>query len=221
MKQKQVRLDEIVADTSLQVRKEINGWYVSKYVQVLKSGKNFKDSIVVLPDMRIVSGFTRYEAYKRVLDPSDKIPVRIYEAESEEDAFQFAVRENITHGQPLEEFEKKSIRRRLQHQGWTDEQISQFIGVSLERLYKWDAERVVVNSGGKQQQEDTKPGTRLPQQVSQKQYEQHVNHHAVSTVFHARKVLQRIKDGTIERDEKTVNVLEELRQALEDELAAV
>ncbi len=221
MKQKQIRLDEIVADTSLQVRKEINYWYVSRCVQVLKSGKDFKDSIVVLPDMRIVSGFTRYEAYKRVLDPSDKIKVRVYEAESEEDAFQFAVKENIAHGQPLKEFEKKSIRRRLQHQGWTDDQISQFIGVSLERLYKWDAERVVVRSGDKQQQEDTKPGTRLPQQVSQEQYKQHVNHHAVSTVFHARKVLERIKDGTIERDEKTVSVLEELRQALEEELEAV
>ena len=220
MEKKQVRLDEIIVDTSLQVRKEVNSFYVSKYVQVLKSGNDFRDSIVVLPDMRLVSGFTRYEAYKRVLDPSHFITVRVYPAENDEDAFLFAAKENLTHGQPLAEFEKKSIRRRLQDQGWDDERISQFLGVSLERLHKWDATRVQVKVGNKGDEEprDTKPTTKLPETVSEEQYENHIQHHATSTIFHARQILQRLWDGTVEQDEKTFGTLEELRKAIENEL---
>lgn len=220
METKQVKLDEIIVDTSLQVRKEVNSFYVSKFKEVLRAGNDFKDSMVILPDMRVVSGFTRYEAYKRVLDPTHIITVRIYHAENDEDAFLFAAKENLTHGQPLTEFEKKSIRRRLQDQEWDEERISQFIGVSLERLYKWDATRVQVKVGNKGDEEprDTKPGTKLPETVSEKQYEEHVEHHTTATTFHARHILQRLRDGTVEQDSKTINTLDELRQAIENEL---
>lgn len=218
MKTKHVTLENLVADTSLQVRKEINGWVVSRLVQVLKSGNEFEDPIAILPDNRILAGFHRFQAYKRVKDPQEKIKVQVYQAKDEQDAYLFAVKSNLTHGQPLEEFEKKAIRRKLQGSGWTDEQISLFIGVSLDRLYKWDAERVVVQSGSKTEQMDTKPGTRLPKKLSKEQYAEHINHHAVSTVFHARKIIGRIKDGTIEDDERTTEVLGELYACLQDAL---
>lgn len=216
MQTKQVPLENLIADTSLQVRKQINSWVVSRLVQVLKSGNEFEDPLVILPDNRILAGFHRHQAYMKVKDPQEKVKVQIYKAKDDQDAYLFAVRSNLTHGEPLQEFEKKSIRRNLQGSGWTDEQISQFIGVSMDRLYKWDAERVIVQSGGKSEQMDTKPGTRLPKELSQKQYAEHVNHHAVGTVFHARKIIGRIKDGTIEDDERTMEVLGDLYVCLQD-----
>lgn len=218
MKSKQVELQHVIADTSLQVRKEINGWFVSKLVQVLKSGNKFHDDIMVLPDMRIISGFTRYEAYKKVLEPTDKITIRIYPAKNDRDAYCKAVEENINHGQPLQEFEKKAIRRNLQNQGWQDEKISKFLGISLDRFNHWDAKQVIVSIGegkkAKQEKRDVKPGVYLPGKITEEQYKSHVDHHAISVVFHARQIIGRLKDGTVDLDEQTMAVLSDLHELL-------
>lgn len=219
MKQEQVQLDQILLDSTFQVRKDINSWVVSRLVQVLKSGNDFQDRIVILPDGRTLAGFHRVCAYRKVLAPQASIDVLIYEAESDEDAYQFAVKSNVAHGEPLQEFDKKSIRRRLHEMEWKDEDVSKFLGVSLERFQEWDAEQVYVLDGKQKQRRDVKRGTKMPQrELTEQQYEEHVEHHAISTIFHARKVIGRIKDDTIEKDNQTWEILRELKSLLNEVL---
>jgi DNA-binding transcriptional regulator YiaG len=198
MKRK-IRLGDLVADTKYQVRKKINEWIVSSLVQVLKAGLSFADDIVVDQDLHIVSGFHRYEAYKKVLSPDEKISVNVKEFKNEQEAYLFAVQDNTTHGVPLEQFEKKEIRLQLRDEfGISEEEISKILGVSLEKFQKWDADTVIVAG-------DLKPlksgnshlaGTKM----TAEQYEHHRNHHTTSTAFHINKIIERIQDETIEED---------------------
>ncbi len=215
-KQKKVQLNQIEQDENLQVRKRIDPWVVSRLVQVLKSGNEFVDRIVILPDGRIVAGFHRLEAYKKVFDPYKEVKVLIYYAEDEKDAYQYAVKSNIANGEPLRETEKLQIRENLHRSGWSDAQISQFLGVSLERFQQWDANQVIVSGDdGKEEVKHIKRGTKVTSgRMTKEQYNNHLAKHSVTTTFHALKIMDRIKDGTLEEDNQTLYTLFELYDSL-------
>jgi DNA-binding transcriptional regulator YiaG len=215
---KKIRLGDLVADTKYQVRKTINTWIVSNLVQVLKAGLKFADDIVVDEDLHIVSGFHRYEAYKRVLDPNEKVSVDVQQFQNEQEAYLFAVKDNTTHGVPLEQFEKKEIRIQLRDNfGMDEKDISKILGISLDRFQKWDAECVIV--AGKKKPLKSGNTHLVGKKMTTDEYENHRDHHTTSTAFHIGKIIERISDGTMEDDEEMADYVSHFVDILRDWLA--
>jgi len=219
MQQQTIRLSDIIKDNQFQVRHAIDEFHVGTLKQILLAGQDFKDKMKLLPDGRIISGFHRFEAYKKVYDPQDTIQVEICDL-NEEDAYLLAIRENANHGKPLQTWDKKNIRRSLQSMGYGDGDISTMLGISLDRFAEWDRSQVIVRKPNlPSEKKDVKSNVKLPQEVTEKQYESHVKNHAGRTAFHARRILVRLEDGTIEDDSQTYDVLYDLMLALDKHLS--
>ncbi len=218
-----IKLNEIAVDPRYQVRKEVNDFHVSKLTQVLKVGEDFKDEMVILPNKTLLCGFARHKAYSKVFGKEVEVNVSVYNAKDFDDAFAFAVKDNIAHGWPLYEIDKQLIRDHFMASGWTNEQISKLICISLERFQKWDDRRVIVSDTSEDDNSETtipakkrptKYGHGLPRKLTRTQYESHMNSHCSPTVFHIGKIMNRISDGTIETNKETEKALGDLAQMI-------
>ena len=114
-----IKLDQILIDPQFQVRKDIDTFWISKLVQVLLTKGKFDEPIVVSQEYTLLSGFHRYKAYRRIFSSQDNIEVKIYHAETDEDAYRFAVKANSSHGLALKECDKQIIRDKLQTFNWS------------------------------------------------------------------------------------------------------
>ena len=138
-----IRLDEIVIDPTIQVR-EVEAHTVSKYAASMRSGETFPALLVETGTNRLVCGNHRYFAYKRVLEPSDKVSCEFREFADEADIIRVAARDNATHGRPLDTWDLKRITLKLQRLGDSSEAIAQLLGVPVSKVETWSGMKVVV-----------------------------------------------------------------------------
>jgi hypothetical protein len=216
-----IRLDEIVIDPTIQVR-EVEAHTVSKYAASMRSGETFPALLVEKGTNRLVCGNHRYFAYKRVLEPSDKVSCEFREFADEADIIRVAARDNATHGRPLDTWDLKRITLKLQRLGDSSEAIAQLLGVPVSKVETWSGMKVVVI--GKQgrrvmkHEEPLKHGLEhlAGKEIPEDQWTEHVQRdRGVPARQQAMTLTRWISNGWIdESDTRTLEALEELHDSL-------
>lgn len=131
MTAKTVDISAVVLDATLYPRTQVNMTRVEQLVDAVRAGAELPP-IVCTPDLRVLDGWHRYEAWKRL--GMMEVPVAIRKVASEAEAFAVAVELNVTHGLPLQRYDQRRIVLRMRELGFEPHQISELVRVPGPRL---------------------------------------------------------------------------------------
>lgn len=135
MKNRLIKISEIIIDESIYPRKNLCMETVERYREAIESGVKMP-VIFITPDNRLLDGRHRLEAYRQA--GVDEIEVIVKESE---DPDVDSVTYNLRHGRPLTREEIKAAARR-----WYGkipvQQIAEILGVTRQTVQNWVADLV-------------------------------------------------------------------------------
>ena len=131
-KTKQIKVSDLVLDYNLYPRTETSKVHISQMAEALEAGVKFPPIIVDAKSLRVVDGFHRVEAYKRLKRETIEAELREYPSEAE--LFAEAARLNASHGRPLSPYDRKRIVLRLKELGFERERIAEIIQARVETV---------------------------------------------------------------------------------------
>ncbi len=215
-----VSIDDIVVDRRFQVRAGLDEAHIERLCEVLRSGRRFRDPLVLTQNMELVAGFHRLEAYRRVRGDMSSVPVEIRHFADEYEAYEFAGVSNITHGKRLDESELRMFAETLrERRGYDRVKLSAILSVSQELLSSWSADVVVVANRvrpgvttRKRNPGPSAPASNDPAGATTRKDKQAPT--GTTALFHARRLLHHIYDMELNDQSATIEILKELRSAI-------
>jgi hypothetical protein len=127
-------IDEIVLDETVYPRNGVSEFNIQRLALAGEAGAKFPPIVVEAKTHRLVDGRHRLEVYKR--KGITKVDVIEKKYASDADLFADAVRLNISHGTPLDQYTIRHSVLRLEQYGYTREQIAEVVRLPLERIEK-------------------------------------------------------------------------------------
>jgi hypothetical protein len=237
-------MGDIIIDPTYQVRKRTNGQKVAEYATAKENGDVFPPITIEKDTNKVIDGFTRVEAFKRVLSPDDKIEVIVKTFGSEAERIEYAASMNVKNGYSLDKWERGDVLTKLRNFGYNTEKIANVINWPVDTVNTYLGVRVRTIGSGKRKvrRDENAQGTR-PNGVSVQGHERplkggmphlrgkevdesvftNIRDHYVgqSAAFLARQILYRIEDGTLnEEDPKEIEILTKLRDEFTAYLSA-
>lgn len=139
----EVPIDEIVVVDKLYPRTGYNWQTGYDYSESMKSGAKFPMVTLALHDNKkvLVDGRHRIEAYKKL--KKKKIKAEVFVGWNEARIYTEAVKRNIAHGRSLSPYEKRLIIMRLREMKFKDNQISELIQITPDKMKSFVAQRLV------------------------------------------------------------------------------
>lgn len=108
LEKKEVLLSEIIFDENLYPRRQHDPVLAQQYADVIGEIESRRNYMSVASDMTLLDGRHRHLAYLKVNDGKDvRVPVFVYQVESEADKFATAVQLNSSHGKQLSSDDKR------------------------------------------------------------------------------------------------------------------
>lgn len=141
-----IKLSNLKTDETLLQIRPIDPYTVNRYRQAMRAGAGLP-LIVAGYDRRIVVGNHRYEAMLQEYGEETVIHVKAMKFETELERLEFAIRSNVTHGEPLGSFSRKLAILKLEQLGSTPEAIAALLDVAPEKVVEIAGMRVVVTGG--------------------------------------------------------------------------
>lgn len=220
MSNKSVRLGDIIIDPAYQVRKRTSSRKVREYTAAMDNGDVFPPITIEADTMKIVDGFTRYEAYKRTFDPDYKVPATVNAFDKPGDRIAYAAKRNMQNGYSLDQWERENVVLSLKAHGFKPSDIAPVVNWNIVRVE--DYVGIIVSRGTKKkavkrdtpdEPTTTEPtdttkssqvpskgglshlrGETLPESVTDNIRDHYTGH---SARFVARQLLYRISDETV------------------------
>jgi hypothetical protein len=108
-----MKLSELEFDKNIYPRNRFDNECIKKYIDAIRLGAKFPPIIVGIYKGRnlIVDGYHRFIAYQRL--QKTHIDCIVKEFETEKDLYIEAIKNNIVHGKPFEQYEKENIILKL------------------------------------------------------------------------------------------------------------
>ncbi len=144
MRERIVKLSELVFDEELYPRFKTDWLTVYQYTEAMKSGSVFPPIVVGVwrGKKYVIDGWHRCEAVRKLGRDCIKAVIKKYK--KYRDMFADAVRYNSTHGRMLSSQEKARIIQKLNQMGFSKVQISEIVKVPVEKIERFEV-KVVRN----------------------------------------------------------------------------
>src|SRR5215813_804283 len=123
----EVKLVELIEDFDIYPRNDVSSTHVSMLCDAISIGDPVPPIVVDKKSKRIVDGFHRYRAYKRI--GRDKIPAVWREYKSDAELFADAVRLNAAHGRAFDAYDRKRAILKLEAFGLSPQAISAIVHI--------------------------------------------------------------------------------------------
>lgn len=127
-----IELSRIVVDESIYPRNNVSEFNVRRLVSAYKTGTVFPPLVIEAGTARLVDGRHRLAAYGEVEVQEAEVIEKVYATEAE--LFADAVRLNIDHGQPLDQYCIRNAIIRLSEYGYEREQISEAVKLPVDQI---------------------------------------------------------------------------------------
>lgn len=148
-------LAKLVEDFSIYPRHAVDDGNVSSLANALKSGATLPAIVVEKKSNRIVDGWHRARAYRRVLGPEAAVDVEEIEYPSEGELLKDAVRRNSAHGRKLDTIDQVRAMTLCQERGISLQDVAIVLHIPEERLQKLSVRLATAEKSGP----GTVPGT--------------------------------------------------------------
>ena len=148
MTTKKIRLSDLVCDFDMYPRASVDSVHVRAIRDAIEAGEQVPPIITDEESKRVVDGFHRYRAWRRVLGSDGEVEVEIRSYDSEADLFADAVRLNARHGRPFAPYDRARSIARAVELGMTTEKIAECIGLRVDRVKEITMERTSTAPNG-------------------------------------------------------------------------
>ena len=142
---KTVSASALVEDYTLYPRAQVDAQHVREMVESLKAGGVLPPIIVDRATMRVVDGFHRLAALRRVYGADAEIPVVLNSYVSEADIFESAMRLNAAHGRNLTSYDKARAIYLASQLGIEKATIASALNLTLERVDHLQVNRMTAD----------------------------------------------------------------------------
>ena len=167
------KLSDLYQDAKLLEIRRVNNVTVSLYRQNYLEGAEFPPLVVEKDTGRIVSGNHRYEAMCMAFGKDHKAEVVEKAFASERAVLEEFARENLTHGRPMEGFERRVLVDELIKSGATAGEIAEIFNVSVRAVERYGSGTVGVVINGSVKRKPAKRGFEPGRPITEQEYEVH------------------------------------------------
>lgn len=130
------KLSDLKLDKDLHPRNDISSATVTMLCDAMEKGDPIPPIIVDQVSKRIVDGFHRYEAHKRLKLPTIEVIWRRYKNDAE--IFADAVRLNRTHGRAFDPYDIRRAVQKLEAFGFKPQDISDIVRIPKGKLLQFN-----------------------------------------------------------------------------------
>lgn len=148
MKTQEIALAEIVEDFDLYPRASVDSTHVSHIALAIEAGVELPLPILEAESKRIVDGFHRVRAYKRLLGKEGKITVELRHYDNDGELFLEALRLNAGHGHNLTAYDRKHSVLLALKLNLKKKDIAAALNMPLEKV-QFDGELTCANLDGR------------------------------------------------------------------------
>jgi len=136
---KKVKLERLVLDYDFYPRTQVSDEHVANMREAILAGKEFPPIVVDAKSFRVVDGFHRYFAFKRLKLTEVSADVRNYRDEAS--MLEDAVRLNSDHGRPFHTQDRRRIILRAEELGLSRDWVAEVLGITRERVDRLAVQR--------------------------------------------------------------------------------
>lgn len=214
------KLNELFIDKNLTELRPINAIFVSRYRQAYRSGAEMPLIVIDKKTNKVISGNHRYTALMQEYGPDHKVKVKSLDFKNEKERLEFFVRENATHGNPLDGITKKRLAIALTDAGATPEEIAGLFNVSVRKVEHWGDHGAIVTIGrGKTtKMVPLKRGVEIPpdETITEKQYKEHItSDRGVKPSTMAAQLTRWLNNGWVAASDQNTLAMDLLREAID------
>jgi hypothetical protein len=209
-----IKLKNLNENRAILEIRNVNPLFVSRYRQAMRGGSKFPPIIIDRKTKQVVSGYHRRDAYSLEYGKDHIIEVIAKTYANEAEKIEEAIRENITHGNPLDGISRRRAALKLAELGRDAEAISRLLGVSVNRVEKMGHQTVVVRG-------TIKPVKRGLENmhgmnVTTAQYKEHIQaDRGIPALSSIKQLTRWFINGWVSTDEKTLEAVIELQSQIE------
>jgi hypothetical protein len=213
-----IRLKNITQDPKLLELRKVQDRVVSKYREAMRNGARFP-AIVIDQNRVVVSGNHRYMAMLQEYGEEHFAIAVKKKLVTQKERLEFFVKENSTHGYPLDTFSKNKISCELIRAGATKEEVAKLLGVAVKKVIFWGDNQIMVTLGsGGFEYRSIKHGvgnTHRP--MTEEEHKEHVDKDiGIAVSQQVNQLLRWLSYDRVARTKRNTELLEELYELLQD-----
>ncbi len=144
-----VRIDELVFDEKIYPRVKTSWYTANDYANSMRTGSKFPPITVAKLGNKtyLIDGWHRVEAYR--LNGVEFVDAEVLKIKDRKQMYIESIKRNAIHGRPFSFQEKLIIASNLEKMRVSKSTISQLIGVTMDKMRKFKAERISYSTTGK------------------------------------------------------------------------
>lgn len=208
----------LVFDFTIYPRHKVDEYHVKEMCESLRAGKTLPPIIVEKKTNRVIDGFHRTEAYRRVYGLDVKIPAFIKEWPDEASMMLEAVGSNSSHGRALTPQDRVRCIALLEARGLEPEQMAEALCMTPDKIADMKATRIA--------QYDMEPvilkrtaAHLAGQDLSKNEMEYNLKAGGLNQTFYVNQVIAMVEKDTVNWENTTlVSALRKLSELLEQSL---
>jgi len=202
-----VKIETIVFDPLVYPRKDLSPYNVLRLAQAIEAGATVPPITIESDTKRLVDGWHRLNAFKRLGLESIDATVKKYASDAE--LFADAVRLNISHGEHLDQYSVRNAIIRLQQYGLQRAEISEIVRLPIAKIEKIERGFAISDTGRpvalKSGMEHFRGETLKPEQQQMNR-----DYSGPKAVFHARLLSQMIESDSWPRSDTFITEMDRL-----------
>lgn len=182
---KTVKLESLVLDYNFYPRTQVSDEHTGYVKEAILAGRKLPPIVADKNSLRIIDGFHRYQAYKRLGIEEVEVDLRGYKSEAE--MLEDAVRLNANHGRPFATQDRRRVILRAEELGLSRDKVAEILNITREKVEKLAVQRAF-------HQGEAVPLKRgllaaAGQQITEKQRKANEKWGGMSATFYARQLL--------------------------------
>lgn len=136
-----IKISRLVLDFELYPRDRLEPYNVNQMAEALRAGLELPPITVDRRSKRVVDGFHRVEAYRKVYGARSKIPAELKDYKDDAEMFVDAVRLNANHGRQLSPYDRARCIAKAEALKLEPKIIASALNMTLERIGEMKAQR--------------------------------------------------------------------------------
>ncbi|GAH26827.1 unnamed protein product [marine sediment metagenome] len=145
---KRIKISKVVSDYNFYPRQYVNSYHADEIVEALKAGVHMPPITVDKSSYRVIDGWHRIEASRRLWGGDAEIDADLKEYASEAEMFQDAIRLNASHGQSLSRIDEAHCLAKAKEFQLEQAVVATLLNITMERAEELVSNRLAISPDG-------------------------------------------------------------------------
>ena len=218
---KRVKISKLVLDYNFYPRQHLNNYHVNEIMEALKAGVHMPPITADKSSYRVVDGWHRIEAFRRLWEGKAQIEADLKEYASEAEMFQDAIRLNASHGQALSAMDEAHCLAKAKEFQLEPAVVATLLNITTERAEELVSNRMAISSDGAIVLKGS-TAWMAGRRLTQEQVDYNRKAGGLHPTFYINQVISMLESDSVNWDDvRVINGLKRLSRLLEESLKPV